>query len=103
MIVTLMRGSGAGRDDVAVLQQELTKGSDVVSMRFECFPVRGTGGGSIDPPGVPPSLSSYVKPAVAKNDRPLPPSQNSRGRTTARPYPGRSAHASSFTSTISCQ
>src|SRR4029453_4027167 len=39
----------------------------------------------------------------AKNVGPLPPSQNTRGRTTARRYPGRSAQASPLTSFVSCQ
>jgi hypothetical protein len=43
MIVTLSRDSGAGRNDVALLQQELTKGSDVVSTRLKSFDVRRTG------------------------------------------------------------
>ena len=60
--------------------------------------VNGVPAGVVPPSVVPPSRSSTIPPAVTKIDPPNPSFQNRRGRTTARRYPGRSAHPSLSTS-----
>ena len=85
MIVALSRNRRARGHDVSVLDQKLSYRTGVGpvasrGLRYRVYLVAA----STSPSGVPPWRSSQVKPVVAKNVRPPPPSQNTRGRTTPR-------------------
>ena len=85
MIVPLLGERGPRGDDVAPRDERLPGGADIESSCVQRLDVRDASRLEHGAAGmVPPLRSSMVTPAVAKNVRPLPSSQNRRGRNTPR-------------------
>ena len=88
VVVALACDRGACGHHVAAVEQELPEGAGVVPLGLQGFNVRLASGRKHLPVGSAAVAVLVREPGRAKNVRPLPPSQNTRGRTTARPYPG---------------
>ena len=79
----LLHECSASGDDEALFDDQLADSAQVTATRCERLTIVETPAVGLHPP-----LDSRGNPAVAKNERPFPPSQNTRGRTTPREKPG---------------